>query len=196
MSIKNLSKKLNAERGSISLKLPGTAVLDYSAATFNELKRVLDDIRGSSWSDRGFSFNLTETMRVNDGWIKLILNTVDYVIKNNSINMDLWVCAKPSEDIKNLLKIIETKKQSALDRSIRIRIARETKVNFFFLLNWAFGLLFIILGSTSLVNAATVKTKWFEGVNSVQLIGSLMVLVSLLPYAFKYVKQWQLLKKN
>lgn len=196
MSFKNLSKILHAERGSKSIKFAEAVVIEYSAELFDEVIKEIDDIKDSAWPDKGFSYNLVDTKRINNGGIKLFVNTVDYVIKNNNINMDFWVNSKLSKDMKMLIDEIQEHIDKKNNRSIRVRPVEENKMNRFLLLNWFSGICFVLLGSTNLIRDQNIKTTWFEGLNMVQLIGGIMIFIALLPYAIKHLNKWLPFKNN
>ncbi len=193
MNLEKLSRVLLAERGSIAFKLPDSANIESSTELLKELKILINSLRRSKWPDKGFSFDLSDTQRLNSQWETVILETVKLISKKNIIGLDIWVKEKPTKQINNLISQIKTIIKRENSHSIRIRYDKQYKNSKKYLT------LFTVCGISMIVSAEFLPmsevTLWsakFKS-NFTQMAG---VLVGLLPWVLPTILKLKFWKQK
>lgn len=197
MNIIKRSKQIYAKSYSIGWDLQENANLNYTPELRRDFKKDLIEMSKTDYSDKGFYYNLTDVrMFINDGWQRKINDTVDYILKNNSIGCGLWISESPSKDVQAFIKSIRKKIEGEkFENAIQIKIyinpanQKAKKKNTIIENLIMYSGIFVIFGGSFLPSSVFNIDGYQFTTNFVQLAGAALVISKFLPAVLKFFKR-------
>jgi hypothetical protein len=186
MNLVKQSKKTPHERYSFGWKLSETSRIKFGKIEQKELKKDLDELRNTVYSDKGIYIDLSNTQRLSEDSAKWVLFIADDVAKNNVIGLDVYVSVKQSIEVKAVIDRIKQIIASKTSSAIRIKKCKNDEA----IKLWQ--LLFIGLGTICVVGGHFLgiqpnKFKDFEIASNVtQILGFVYVALGVMPVLLKY----------
>src|SRR5690606_16348035 len=85
MNLVKQSQKTPHERFSFGWKLSETSRIKFGKLEQKDLKKDLDELRNTSYSDKGLYIDLSNTQRLSEDSVKWVVSIAEDVAKNNVI---------------------------------------------------------------------------------------------------------------